>query len=70
LDTSVALHDCLATGLWLVRKLARRGQPLRAGDVLLTGALAPMLDVGPGDHVRMVMGEHGAVECSFAGTTA
>lgn len=54
----------LKAAAWLANTLARRHVPLRAGDILLTGALGPMVAFGPGDHVRAVIG--GLGECSFA----
>ncbi|VXB07718.1 2-keto-4-pentenoate hydratase (fragment) [Aeromicrobium sp. 9AM] len=39
----------VVSATWVARELARRGQPLRRGDVVLAGALGPMVDVsGPG----------------------
>lgn len=37
---------------------------LRTGDVVLTGALGPMVAIKPRDHVRAAIG--GLGECSFS----
>lgn len=61
----LSLADCLATALWLARKCASLGQPLRAGDVLLTGAQAPMLEVARGDRLSFRVDGLGEVTCEF-----
>ncbi|ARR54637.1 2-keto-4-pentenoate hydratase [Rhizorhabdus wittichii] len=48
---------------WLAHTLAARGQPLRAGDILLSGALGPMVALTPGDEVRTRIGGLGT--CTF-----
>jgi 2-keto-4-pentenoate hydratase len=63
---SACLGDPLIALAWLARTAARFGAPLRAGEVVLSGALGAMVSAHPGDQIAMVLSTLGRVAVSFA----
>ena len=63
---AAALGNPLNAAAWLARTLAARGEPLKAGDILLAGALGPMVALQSGNHVRAIVGGIGTVSFTYA----
>lgn len=62
---TICMGHPLRSAYWLACTMANHGQPLRAGEVILSGSLGPMKSVAKGDVIHAQLGRLGSVNCQF-----
>lgn len=65
LGSAVQGHPCEAVA-WLANTLGELGMPLRRGEIILSGALAPLIPLVPGDRLTLSMSGLGNASLSFS----
>ncbi len=62
---SACLGSPLNAVLWLARKMNSLRQPLKAGDIILSGSLGGMINAAPGDNFKVSIEGLGTAGVSF-----
>ena len=63
---SACLGHPLRAAYWLACEMARRGEAMHAGEIILSGALGPTAPVKSGDLIEADFGGFGRVACRFS----
>jgi 2-keto-4-pentenoate hydratase len=64
---SASLGDPMKALVWLANAASELGDPLQAGEIVLTGALGPVVEITAGDVVDVELSQLGSVQASFDG---
>ncbi|WP_249673337.1 fumarylacetoacetate hydrolase family protein [Pseudomonas abieticivorans] len=64
LGSAVQGHPCAAVA-WLANTLGKLGIPFRKGEIILSGALAPLVPVAPGDAISLSLSGLGELHLNF-----
>ena len=59
------LGDPVHAVVWLANTLGKMGTGIKAGEVILSGALGPVIPVSKGDHIEARISGLGNVSCRF-----
>ncbi len=59
------LNDPFTSVIWLARRLARFGQPIQPGDIVLSGSFVRPVEAPPGSSFEADFGAFGKVEVAF-----
>ena len=62
---AACMGNPLRAAWWLACTMAEQGQSLKAGEVILSGALGPMVNIQKGDRLEAEIGALGKVCCEF-----